>query len=458
MEAINSSFYFVTDKIVELQSFFHNFAKYVAYIALLLSVCVAAFNYAVMGTGLKENVVKIMKAVIFYAVVMLAYPNIVSWMTNMSFTLARDSTYNSMQNFLMSTAKGMEIHADEQRRDNIRGTYGTMALGEYDLFNKIIEHRTFTTEGQDGSRRELSYSTVAPFAALGSVMLVAGECFNYASKQSGGFFEFPDFGAILKGVIIGAVVIAVGCFTVLNYLLAFIEFMFISSVGIILFPLSLFEGTKFMAEKFITAMIGFFIKLLFCTICIFFMLYGYISLASTYVKEPFMGQVEDVIIIVFSSLLFFFISVSAPGLAQSLLTGSPSLSAGGAVRMVASGVAAAASVPGLIRKVSGSSVVQGGVKAATGLAGALIHGAGAASAASAGASVDHSSAGRAALGARAFFQDMGHQAASAVGNNVSNITRSLGSRPGQFYNDKFHDGEKVGREIAANDMKKRIGL
>ena len=236
MESLNSAFYFVTDKIISLQSFFLSVARSVGYIALLVSVCMAAFNYGITGTGLKENVIKIMKAVIFYAIVMLAYPNIVSWMTNMSFTFAKDSTLESMRGYLRATTTEMQEQATMTRRENKRGTYGTMALTEYDnLLTNIISPRSLTLMGENGSMREINYSTVAPAAAFGAVMLIAGECWSFADKNGG----LSGFINGLKGLITALFVVIVGAIAILQYLIAFIEFMFISSVGIILFPLSL---------------------------------------------------------------------------------------------------------------------------------------------------------------------------------------------------------------------------
>jgi type IV secretory pathway TrbL component len=122
-----------------------------------------------------------------------------------------------------------------------------------------------------------------------------------------------------------------GVFCVLEYLIAFMEFMFVTSVGIILFPFSLWEGTKFLAEKLIGAIIGFFVKLLFSSICIFLMLYSFYTLAHQTSASGFVGRADQILMIFFSSLLVFYLCKSAPGLAQSLFTGTPSLSATGAI-------------------------------------------------------------------------------------------------------------------------------
>jgi hypothetical protein len=416
MEALNTSFYFVTDKIVELQTFFLNFSKSIAYVVLLVAVLIAAFNFALTGTGMKESVVKIVKALMFYYVVIFAYPSIVSWMTSISFSLANESTYSTISGYLKNAAEGITTSSRERviLQYGQRWTYvDTITAADDTVFKNIIAHRKFTT----GNGREFSYSTVTPSAAVGSILLVAGECMRYVNKYDGSNIA-TVFSRTLIGYVCAFVVIFAGVFAVLEYLIAFIEFMFISSVGIILFPFSLWDGTKFLAEKFITAMLGFFIKLLFCSICIFLLLYGFISIAKDYSNNPFTGQPEEVVMLFFSSLLLFYLAKSAPGLAQSLLTGAPSLSAAGAINTVVAGVGAAAGVAGMAGGAAGT--IGKGVSAASG---AIAQGTGAYKAA---AQIAKESGGsEASAGMRAFAQSMGSQAWQGAGD----LTKSLFHMP-----------------------------
>jgi hypothetical protein len=337
---------------VELQGFFINVANKIAYVVLLLAILTAAVNYALTGTGLKENIIKIGKAFVFFSIVIFAYPRIISWITDVTFSLARESTYNgSLSSTIHSDINEMKNAAEEKRVNNNNWTASAWILTEpkYNepkapILKKIINNRTVTING-----KEYSYSTVAPVYALHTVFLVAEEIANSVQKFSiKRPFEF------VGSLICSFFTIVVGCFCVLEYLIAFIEFMFVSSVGVILFPLSLWDGTKFMAEKYIGAMMGFFIKLLFSSICIFLMLWAFTTLANNYTQASFMGEVEQIIPLFFSSLLIFYICKSSPALAQSLLSGSPSLTGAGAIGMVASGVMAAARFAGMTGGVGAS--------------------------------------------------------------------------------------------------------
>jgi hypothetical protein len=342
MDAVNNIFYNITDKIIELQSFFLKVASTIGGIILLIAILMAALNYALTGTGLKENIIKIGKAFVFFSIVLYFYPNIIAWITDVTFSLAKDSTAPGISANLKLSQKEMEDFAEEKEIFDEKSTYGAMALRKYEnFFGPILNYRTLT----DKNGKDYSYSTVAPAAAMKSVLLVAGECFRLAEEHKGwSLWTHLDtvIPQLIKGYTCAFFIIVVGCFCVLEYLIAFIEFMFVSSVGVILFPTSLWDGTKFIAEKYIGAMLGFFMKLLFCTICIFLMLYVFTSLSSEYTKTGFTGEIEQMATVFFTCLLTFYISKSAPALAQGLLSGSASLTGAGAIGMVASSVMAIA--------------------------------------------------------------------------------------------------------------------
>jgi type IV secretion system protein TrbL len=281
-------------------------------------------------------------------------------------------------------------------------------------FSAVLQERTYGN---------LTYTVVAPAAALEMVLLVAGECFNAAEYAEKKLLGSPDVGAAVKGFICGFFVILTGVFAVLEYLIAFLEYMLIAGVGIIFFPLSLWEGSRFMSEKFVGAVTGFFVKLLMSNICIFLMLYGFMSLARTFTLNNFTGEVDQIVTVIFVSLLFFYICKSAPGLAQSLLTGTPSLSATGAISAMAGAGAAAMGAAKLAGK-AGGAVAGGAAKTAFGAGGALQQ-AGATSAAvkEKGGSIGDQ--------AKAFMGSMAGSAGETLKAGAGDLARSLiGGRGG----------------------------
>jgi hypothetical protein len=95
MDALDNAFFFVTDKIISLQEFFMGVAWNIGRIVFLVALSMAAINYALTGEGLKNSIVKIGKALVFFVIVMGAYPKIISGITEWTFNIAKESTWDS---------------------------------------------------------------------------------------------------------------------------------------------------------------------------------------------------------------------------------------------------------------------------------------------------------------------------------------------------------------------------
>jgi type IV secretory pathway TrbL component len=445
MNALDDAFFFVTDKIVALQAFFMKEAWVLGRTVLLIALASAAINYALTGEGLKSNLIKIGKAVVFFALIMAIYPRIISGITAWTFEKARNSVYSGGVEREVERAKEeMSLIVEEDAFDIIDAGYGPW--GSYghglnpagrrallqqkldDAEEKDPRQYFYTILANHTTSSGANYWAVAPQAALGAVMIVATSCLHFADTVEPKTKFFPDFGAILKGLICAIFVILTGVFCVLEYLIAYMEFMFVSSVGIILFPFSLWEGTKFLAEKLIGAIIGFFVKLLFSSICIFLMLYVFFTLAHQTIALGFQGKADQILMIFFTSLMIFYLCKSAPGLAQSLLTGTPSLSATGAISAVGGAIAAVAGGAALAKGVGGAAL--GGVtKGAFAAEGMLTQ---AESAAQEAKKMGHSGVGT-------YLASLGSSAKEAFKSGGGSLVRSLlaggGTRTGNSGSD-----------------------
>lgn len=367
---VNNAFFFVIDKIVDLQKYFTDIALGTGRIVFLIAILTAALNYALTGTGLKENLIKIFKATVFFLIVIAYYPQIIGSIASMTFEMAEKSIYLSVKTHFDNVTQEIEVPTaptgnygqagEGGRRRAYKELIKTLNNDQQSLFPDLTVKR-----GSSG----MNYTVVAPASVLKIVFMIADECIGFADDKKNNLF--PEFSRVLKGLICAFFAICTGVFALLEYLICFLEFMLVASVGIILFPLSIWEGSKFLSEKFIGAIVGFFIKMLFCNIAIFLMLYGYISIFYIINNTGFTGTVDQILFIVFSSLLFFYICKSAPGIAQSLLTGTPSLSATGAISAAAGAVGAAGAVMGVAQKATGK-IAGGATKAIVGGGGSLI--------------------------------------------------------------------------------------
>jgi len=409
MDGINSAFYFVIDRIIDLQAFFIRTARGIGAVVLLIAILSAALNYALTGTGLKENIIKIMKATVFCVVILFAYPQIVGAISSWTLGMARESVYPAVRDHYERTTSEIADIAATSDRTERRRIFARRALASPEA-----EDSSAFFGGLFGTVRHpnMEVTTVAPAAVLRVSLLVAGGFFDFAQK--GGL---TNLFAVILGLIMTFAIILTAIFAVMEYGIAFLEFMLVATVGVILLPLSIWEGSKFMAEKYVGAMIGFFIKLLFSSVAIFFMLYLFTAMALHYTRHPFTGTVDEILFPLFACLLAFFICKSAPALAQSLLTGTPSLSATGAISAAAGAIGAAGATLGMAGKV--------GKAAAAGTAKAAFAGAGAVSRAASAATAVGTLGGDRGDMAKAFMGSMGHGAVESVRAKGGDMVRSL---------------------------------
>jgi len=428
-DTINNSFYFVVDKLIDLQVFFIAQAWAIARVVLLIALLSAALNYILTGQGLKENIIKIMKATLFFIIVLLAYPKIIGFICSWTYDMAFKSVYGSVAaQFNRTTTVVTDMQSQVSMGSSGDGYgYGGGAGNTFTFTRRLVTEvtddaasRLFPNLTQSRKHSQMDYSTIAPAAVINLIFVLAGECFTYADHKEIGL-KFPDFGRILKGLICAFFIIMTGIFALLEYLMCVMEFMLVASVGVILFPLSIWEGSKFMSEKYIGAIIGFFVKLLFCSIAICLMIYGFTTMFFIIsAKNGFSGTVDQIIYIVFASLLFFYICKSAPGMAQGLLTGTPSLSATGAISAAGGALAAAGATMGAAKAVGGL-----GKSAAGGLAQKGLQAHGALSEAGAAAGAVKGAGGSGSQQRGAFMSSLAGSAKDAVSAKGLNLARSL---------------------------------
>ena len=364
--AIDNSFFFVLDKLIRIEESFIDSAWDVAHVILLIAIFSCALKQLLTGEGLKSGMIQIMKAFILFWLIIAAYPRVISWITNYSYNLAFGSVGKSVEEHFKAKVKKLEIVVSSTASSGT--TYHNLATEFYtkeslelqQMFSNMTTQKTINI----GDKGHVTYTAIVPSLAVQIMMLVAAEGFKSADEapHKTGFIDMPDFAAIIKGLICGFFIVLTGVFALLEYIMCMLEFMLVTSVGVILLPLSIWEGTKFATESYVKALLGFFFKLVFCTLAIFLLLYGFISMYRMLIEQRFTGSVDQFAFIIFTCLLFLYICKSAPGLAQALITGSPSLSASGAISAAAGAVAAAGSVGGMAQKAA-TGVAETGTKA-----------------------------------------------------------------------------------------------
>lgn len=265
--------------------------------------------------------------------------------------------------------------------------------------------------------------TIAGGSGGPSDLLNPSEIFSYGFlateplvKQLGDIGITEIFDAIVYGL---SYLVIILCFAVLaiQVVLATVEFYLITAMAGVLLPFGFFGPTKFLAEKAIGSVIGQSVKLMVLAFLIAVIKPTLANIQFQSVDRITFGELFSVLGI---CLLMAYLAWQIPALAGSLLSGSPSLSAGSAAQNAVAGAAmggaAVAATAALTRQAvnAGGHVAAGGARAAGVVAGGAKMGAAtstggmasqlmggiAGAAKAAGSALVQSTAGRAAQGAK----------------------------------------------------------
>lgn len=170
--------------------------------------------------------------------------------------------------------------------------------------------------------------------------------------------------------------------------ITYLEYLLIATAGFIIIPFGIFKPTAFLAERVFGAIISFGIKLMILALII-----GVSDSFIQTVVMPVEVTWQQAIELSVIALALAFLALHAPGVAQSLLTGSPHLSAG-TIAATTAGVSYLGS-----RAATSGSRVAGGITSATSAAAGAMYGGGVARAASLGSvSEEKTATGKVARG------------------------------------------------------------
>jgi type IV secretion system protein TrbL len=355
-EWLDAPFFHFIDKLTEMQSYFIGICWLIARVVIILCLGFMFIKHAVTGEGLKDTLLKFLLTFAVYSVLISQYPNIVNGLNSLVYGLSIEGAAKTFD---------VEGYADKVRNVHVRSLSdsdnsnafirASDEEGELDI-NKLIQSDLF----------EPKTKFIRPNAMLGLILMTVGEIFDNSNGWGRSLTQ------TLMDLLCCAAVILCGVFGAVQYFLGALEFTLITAVGVILLPFMLWDGTKFLTEKLVGALVGFFFKMLFLTICILMMFYGFLELTL----QPYDGTVSMMVYYIFSALFYMMITQNGPKLAVSLLTGTPQMSAmelaqagavyGGAALLgkKAAGAAAGAGARGVLAAAGTAARAKGAAAAA----------------------------------------------------------------------------------------------
>lgn len=288
--------------------------------------------------------------------------------------------------------------------------------------------RGFVWAGQTAGGNVSGPSVRDPSAIVDFGFNVAQPMLDKVSTLAHGFTgtmeNLPTIGLYeicIIGTIAAFLMIAIQCF------IAYLEFMIVAVLSMVLLPFGPWKHTKFLSEKSLGAVISHGIKLMTLTFIV--------AIAGTVLPSvvPAAGvSVHDAIVAMGATLAIALLCMQAPNLAAGLMSGSPSLGAGAMLgtAMAAATGGAAAMGAGRMLSTAGSSLAKEGASAAAKAAGAITQG---------------GMAGVAAKAADAGFAFKAATGASSAGQTaLSGLARKAAApavNMGEFLKNNFQKGQ-----------------
>jgi type IV secretion system protein TrbL len=323
---LDAPFFSFLERFAQIQSYFTGVTWDIARVVVILCLGFMFLRYAMTGEGLKENLTKFLLSFVIYGMVIANYPRMITGINDLIYSFSVESTYVSIGGYVeslqdyaekvrMEHLETIRAEADAEaavRRAGRANAYLKLAEAEKRAARESFDIASFIEE----ELFEENTKYIRPNSMIKLIMMVCGEIWSSSPRN------LHTIGQTLLDFLCMAAVVLCGIFGSAQYFIGALEFSLVTAVGVIFIPFMLWDGTKFITEKFIGALLGFFLKMLFLTICILFTYYGFLELTL----RPYTGSVEQVIYFVFSAVFYMMITQNGPKLAVTLLTGTPQMS------------------------------------------------------------------------------------------------------------------------------------
>ena len=131
---------------------------------------------------------------------------------------------------------------------------------------------------------------------------------------------------LVLGCCLFMILTSIGCMG--QYIMAIVEYFITSSVGSVIVPCMLFDGLNDMAQRVLPMLFAQALKLTMITMCMMFNVFTYLKMTMTVVENNAAFGLTQLVYVIFTSFLTFVLTVNAPKLATTILTGQPQMSLG----------------------------------------------------------------------------------------------------------------------------------
>ncbi len=326
-----------------------NIAKIFFVIALGLGCIKMAFNLS----DIKKEIVKLFIAVVYFFILVWAFPIGADWLQKLALSIAYDSVAGEGY-----TIDYEEPYGTEAGFLSYLGSIGGSVWEVSDVSNSGLRIKS------DLNLRITNKETgLISINKIMKLVIITFQGMWHAVKPKGSLKEIiaaiPDAMFIL---IVGLIYLGLLIMSCIQYIQAVFEFTYVKSVGIFFIPTMLWDGSKFIFESLAGSLFKITVKILMISMSLYIAAFMNIEiLKQMYVLSKgefeFVRRIEFYVTILFMSILIKNLCDAAPTVAEFLTGGSPRLSYGDFAQATQSAGAAGAALAG------GAAAVGSGVQA-----------------------------------------------------------------------------------------------
>lgn len=355
---LDAPFFNLLEDFASLQTYFMAQALFIAKIVITLNIGFMAIKYAIKGEGFKEPVVKLLTSLILFLIIINSYPLMIRGLNRVIYDWSYGSTYGKVAEMIQKTTDSGETSEFWAKKASDPDAYS-------DIIKVLVEKtgngniaKKYVLDIFDRGSDNRPGMFIRPNAVMRLLMLTFENIWNKVLQclEPRGGLPFPKDlgGAVILGLTSFFVILG-GIFAAIQYFICAIEFTLITSVGCILLPFMLWDGTKFLTEKLVGAIVGQALKLLFITLAFMLTINGFLALM---VRE-FDGHIDQAIYTIFTVFFYWMLCQHGPALATALLTGTPQLSMAEGLQTAGSMAGAAAAGAAGVKAVASGAVKTG---------------------------------------------------------------------------------------------------
>lgn len=460
---LNNIVYNVMDRLASFQVFYMEACGIIAAICFMMALGMAVVKISLGACNPKEEFFNLFMSLIYYWIMIAAYPTAMKAILPFAMNMGYDAVFNS-------GAYTVDVYEGEvpdgnggKARTSKANFYKWLAEKSGGYFTVSEDEDDETGAVRQALNLNLVDSNTGRFdinRAFRFVMVFANVVFSVLIEtlksltSASGLWKIGGIGTLLLWgphfFLLATIMFVVGVFcyilTLIQYVTCLVDYYALMGFGILMVPLSLWQGTKSYTQGLLGAIGKITIKLIVISSIMFLTIMTYVDMfGSLYVLlvgiqldasqgaiATLKGFIECTLTVVFISIFVYIVAQNTSAIAGFLSGGNPSLSVGEFGRAVAAtagstaaGAAAGKAVAGAARGVENfaGSVVSGAVGG--GIAGALVGGTVGSAVKSAVSTAGHNAGGKLAGAALNAPKAVG-EAAKGLSSQSGNIAAGLG--------------------------------